>query len=233
MLSQWTDREKKLLVICCVLAIMLASMLLSSWLSKETSHQPEYVMESFPQPIIPEQGDGSQSDEAGQEREQKEEEKAEERVMVDIKGAVHKPYVYDMLAEDRVIDVINRAGGLLENASTDSINLAQKVFDGMVIYVPTIEEVKFQNGGEGFTFLSQPGSGHEIHGTSNSTGKININTASQTELETLPGIGPSRAKAIINYREEHGPFNKPEELMNVSGIGPKIFANLKDEIVVR
>lgn len=233
MLTDWTSREKKLLLTSCILALLLLSMLISSWLSKGATNEPEFVMESFQGKIMAEQVNGLRVADERIEIEESDKEKPVERVMVDIKGAVHKPYVYEMKADERVIDVILEAGGLLETASTDPINLAQKVFDGMVIYIPTKEEVASgEKVEQQVNWLAQPSSGHD-QGATTSSEKININTATQTELETLPGIGPSRAKAIISYREEHGPFVRPEELMNVSGIGSKIFANLKDEIVVR
>lgn len=120
---------------------------------------------------------------------------------------------------ERVIDVIERAGGFRENADSLQVNLSQRVHDEMVIYVPVQgENIPVS------TLLPAPA------GTSNN-GKININTASATELETLPGIGPQKAEAIIQYREENGPFQKAEDLMKVSGIGEKTFEKLKEHIV--
>lgn len=148
------------------------------------------------------------------------EEKKPSIFKVDIKGAVSRPGVYEVMEGERVIDVIERAGGFLENADSLQVNLSQRVHDEMVIYVPaqgeTIPVATFQ-----------PASS----GTNN--GKININTASATELQSLPGIGPQKAEAIIHYREENGPFQKVEDLMKVSGIGEKTFEKLKEHIVTR
>lgn len=233
MFVDWTSREKKLLIIICVLALLLFSLLVSSWLNKDHTQQTEFADQAFEQL---KQDDPAPFDQLN-ERSNAEPEVSRiaeiETILVDIKGAVQQPYVYQMQADERVIDVIDRAGGLLTTASTVSINLAQKVFDGMVIYIPTEEE--WQQSAEGLApnFISVPSQATSQQQGGFSSGKININTANAAELESLPGIGPSRSKAIISYREENGLFTKPEDLMNVSGIGPKIFANLKDDIDVR
>lgn len=157
---------------------------------------------------------------AGNESESKPVDEKEPQIFkVDVKGAVIRPGVYEVKEGERVIDVIERAGGFRENADSLQVNLSQRVHDEMVIYVPVQgENIPVS------TLLPAPA------GTSNN-GKININTASATELETLPGIGPQKAEAIIQYREENGPFQKAEDLMKVSGIGEKTFEKLKEHIV--
>lgn len=234
MQGQWSTRERKLIVIIVVLSILLISMLFSAWMKKEDSVKREFSRQSFEDSKDEQEEETVPAVTTIVQEEKAERGKSTESVMVDIKGAVDNPYVYDMNEEERVIDAISRAGGLLEEASTKHINLAQKVFDGMVIYIPTEEEVL--TGGEEQPVFDTSALnvilGH-TQDNSSSTGKININTATATELESLPGIGPSRAQAIITYREEKGAFTAPEDLMNVSGIGTKIFANLKDEIEVR
>lgn len=144
-------------------------------------------------------------------------------VLVDVKGAVNKPGVYEAEGEDRVIDMINKAGGLKESADEEKINFAIRVEDEMVIYVPEIgEELEQKNG---ITTA--------IGGTDQKDGKVNINTADDTELQTLTGIGPAKAAAIIDHREKNGPFKAIEDLKLISGIGEKSFEKLKEQIKVK
>lgn len=145
-------------------------------------------------------------------------------IMVDIKGAVHSPGVYQLEEGARLLDAVELAGGLVEEADSRSVNLAQQLTDQMMIYIPldgedipetvlSIEETKTEN---------------EI-----SQGAIiNINTADENTLTQLNGIGDKRARTIIDYREENGLFQSKEDIMNVSGIGEGIFANIEDEIIV-
>lgn len=146
----------------------------------------------------------------------------EEKIMVDVKGAVKNPGVYFARPGDRVIDVIEDAGGLLENADDHAINFAMKLTDEMVIYVPRKGEDYQGNGG-----MAVVASGGK------NDGKVNLNRADRSELETLPGIGPSKAEAIIEYRETKGPFKTIEDLKLVSGVGEKTFEKLKDKITVK
>jgi competence protein ComEA len=140
------------------------------------------------------------------------------RILIDVKGAVKKPGVYHASPDKRVIDIIELAGGLSESADTSGVNFAQKLQDEMIVYVPA-------KGGE---------AGGTASGTSvaSGNGKININRANETELQEIPGIGPSKAAAIIEYREKNGPFKKPEELKEISGIGDKTFEKLEGAITV-
>lgn len=143
-------------------------------------------------------------------------------ILVDVKGEVRSPGVYPGERGDRVIDMIEKAGGLTEEADPQAINFAMRITDEMAIYIPAIGEETIGN-------LVM-----ENAGVSGGTdGKVNINKASKEELETLSGIGPSKAQAIIEYREENGAFRTPEDLMSVSGIGEKTFEKLKDSITVR
>lgn len=138
-------------------------------------------------------------------------------VIVDVKGAVGKPGVYEVQVDSRVHDVILLAGDFLENADQTQVNLAQKVQDEMIINVPKIGEASETT---------------ENNSSSNGNEKIRINDATQEELETLPGIGPSKAEAIIQHREENGLFKSGEDLLQVSGIGEKTLENLLEHIQV-
>lgn len=152
-----------------------------------------------------------------------EDEEQEVIVLVDVKGAVNKPGVYEAEGEDRVIDMINKAGGLKESADEEKINFAIRVEDEMVIYVPERGEETEQEG----EIMMVMG------GTDQKDGKININTADDTELQTLTGIGPAKAAAIIDHREKNGPFKAIEDLKLISGIGEKSFEKLKEQIKVK
>lgn len=148
----------------------------------------------------------------------------QQNVIVDIKGAVKYPGVYELSSEERIIDVIELAGGYTEDANSKNINHAQKLQDEMVIYVPRMdeemEEVQFES------IVTSPE-------TNPSSNLVNINMANESELSTLPGIGPSKAQAIIAYRQEQGKFQTVDDLKNVTGIGDKTFEKLKEFITVK
>ncbi|WP_245799257.1 ComEA family DNA-binding protein [Virgibacillus siamensis] len=136
--------------------------------------------------------------------------------VVDVKGAVKKPGVYEVRIDSRVNDVISLAGGFTKGADQSVVNLAQKVQDEMIIVVP---KTGAQN-----TAAVQTVTGN--------TDKIRINFASEEEMETLNGIGPSKAAAIIQYRDEFGPFKTVEDLLEVPGIGEKTLENLRESIQI-
>lgn len=145
-----------------------------------------------------------------------------ELFMVDVKGEVHAPGVYELPTDGRVKDAIAMAEGLTDEANELAINFAQKVEDQMVIYVP------HEDDDSGLPENTTTGAGEASGAT-----VININTASEQELLTLSGIGQAKAQQIIQYREENGLFDTPEDLMNVSGFGEKSFETLKDSIKVK
>ncbi|NWQ40097.1 helix-hairpin-helix domain-containing protein [Bacillus sp. EB106-08-02-XG196] len=150
-----------------------------------------------------------------------------EIIMVDVKGQVAMPGVYSSNQGERVIDVIQRAGGLTENADESQVNFAEHVQDAMVIYIPA-------KGEEGVTISTGTSVNPSITGGgSGNQAKINLNKADETQLQNLPGIGPSKAAAITEYRETSGPFKSVEDLKNISGIGDKTFEKLKDLITVQ
>lgn len=174
----------------------------------------------------------------------KEEKAKEEEYKVDIKGAVITPGLYSLPKSSRVIDVINKAGGLKDNANTTPINLSLKIKDEMVIIIYTNEEV------ENFVKTKEKEARmikecNEFNNLRNDAcintksnketkveGKININTATKEELNTLPGIGSSKAKSIIEYREKVNGFKEIDELKKVEGIGEELFAKIKENIII-
>ena len=146
----------------------------------------------------------------------------EPTIWIHVSGAVVHEGLYELGESSRINDAIEAAGGLVDDATLADINLAQKLVDGQKVYVPH----------EGEVTQTQEGSDGSVSASNSATGLININTASQNELEQLSGIGPSTAEAIVKDREAHGAFASPEDIMRVSGIGPKKFEKIKDEICV-
>ena len=164
-------------------------------------------------------------------------EKAESRqvLVVYITGAVANPGVYELEVGGRLNDAVNMAGGLADGAAINYINLASTLKDGVHIHIPYVSEIEsgeaariVSNGAAGITEASNP-SGTE---KAPQIQLVNINTATATELETLPGVGPVIAKRIIDYREKYGAYKNIGELKNVSGIGDKTFEGLADRICV-
>ncbi len=139
---------------------------------------------------------------------------------VHVSGAVNQPAVYHLPQGSIVQDAVNAAGGPKSDADMSRINLAVELRDQQQVYVPL----------QGETSAPPVVSGGEAEGATG--GVININTATTTELETLPRIGPATAQKVIDYREANGPFGAIEEIQNVPGIGPATFEGLKDSITV-
>jgi competence protein ComEA len=142
-----------------------------------------------------------------------------------VSGAVAHPGMYELPQGSRVQDAIQAAGGALPQAMLESLNLAAPLEDGAQVYVLSENET----GPPGATTGGFPSRSGEVAAGS----LVNINTATQEELEGLPGIGPTRARAIIAYREEHGPFPDIEAIQEVEGIGEGIFEEIKGLITVR
>lgn len=196
--------------------------------------------------------------EVNEETEEQETIKTEEKIKVDIKGEVITPGVYELNIGDRVSDAIKTSGGLTKNADTTLINLSKNLKDEMVIIIYNKNEIEklkqeltttktvieyiekectcpdtindaciYENNKEN---NSENSSEKTVEETQNT--KISINTAPQEELENIPGIGASKAKAIIKYREENGGFKTIEEIINVSGIGESTFEKFKDYITI-
>ena len=183
-------------------------------------------------------------------------------IHVDIKGAVKNPGVYELDNNLLIIDAINKAGGLTKTAYTDNINLSKQLIDNMVIYIYTKSEYKKLNTKNAANVVCQtkveevdecidkgmsiikteekpvenvvdvtPKDNNVDNNNTEST-LININTATEAELMSLTGIGESKAKAIISYRQENGNFATIEDIKNVTGIGDSIFEKIKNDITV-
>ena len=178
------------------------------------------------------------------------------KVSVDIKGAVTNPGVYEIENDKKVIDVINLAGGLKDEANTSLINLAKQVTNEMVIIIYTEKEIEEATKNESSSLvkpidttcncpkitndacISQQKDTASTKNDTTSQNKdttdtlININTATQEELQTISGVGESKAKAIIEYRSTNGNFETIEDIKNVSGIGDSLYEKIKDHITV-
>ena len=149
-------------------------------------------------------------------------------VLVDIKGAVKKPGVYKLSSSSIVNDVIVLAGGLNKNASTDDINLSKAVYNEMVIYVSTKEEIKNKNN----STVIQSNNDSNIDNECVPSNKVNINTATLNELQNINGIGEAKAQKILEYRNTNGSFKSIEDIKNVSGIGEAFYEKIKGYITV-
>ena len=162
-------------------------------------------------------------------------------IYVDVCGAVANPGVFQLAAGSRVFQAIEAAGGYLPEAALTCVNRAGVLTDGQQLYILTQEEMERQGLDPAEMAGASDGQMNGSAGTGQNTGiaaqaqqdnRININTADETQLTTLTGIGATRAQAIIAYRQENGPFAAIEEIMNVQGIKEGTFAKIKDEIVV-
>lgn len=204
-------KEYKIIVICASLGLVLGGFFLLNPArqtpAKESDLQTEVAAIS------------KDSTDEKEDKNQKEEVVEQDLITVDVKGAVKSPGIYDLPVGSRVNDAVQKAGGLIDNADSKSINLAQKISDEALVYVPTKEEAANQES------------------YSNATGnkeskKVNLNKASLEELKQVKGLGAKRAQDIIDHRESNGKFKSVDELKKVSGIGAKTIEKLKEYVTV-
>lgn len=167
---------------------------------------------------------------------------------VHVCGAVKRPGVYELAAGCRVYEAVQAAGGFAADADQNYVNQAQVLEDGVKLVIPTGEETaalkaQGEDGGSAGTAQAQSGAAAELgiiggagagqeSSSGTADGKININTATEAELCNIPGIGATRAAAIAAYRESHGGFQKPEDIMKVNGIKEGMYEKIKDSISV-
>lgn len=152
----------------------------------------------------------------------------ENKIVIHITGEVEEEGVIELEKGARISDAIEEAGGTTEEADLSNVNLAYSLSDGQKVKIPNINE----KDEEIIVVEEKAGDNIIIEGNKSKEEKININKAAQTEIETLPGIGPSTALKIITYRNEHGKFKNIEDIKNVSGIGGSKFENIKEYICV-
>lgn len=155
-----------------------------------------------------------------------------ENIIVHVSGAVNKEGIVELKNNSRIIDAIDKAGGLKDEADITNINLAYIIEDGMKIHIPSKEEKESTIIVESNIDSGTVEQSNEIKSNNNQKLKININTATKTDLETLPGIGESTALKIIEYRKEKGKFKLIEDIKQVNGIGENKFNKIKELITV-
>ena len=207
-------KEYKIIVICASLGLVLGGFFLlkpvAQTPAKESNLQTEVTTVSK---------DSASEKEEKSQKSETEEVVEKDLITVDVKGAVKSPGIYDLPVGSRINDAVQKAGGLTDNADSKSINLAQRISDEALVYVPTKEEATSQE---------MPSS------TSNSkeNKKVNLNKASLEELKQVKGLGAKRAQDIIDHRDSNGKFKSVDELKKVSGIGAKTLEKLKEYVTV-
>ena len=212
-MMDWLHKNKKFLIIVLGGVLLLLLFRYYPLLMQKNEEDDYFQQDEF----------FAAGEEMTEEATSNEEEHQVDLMLVDVKGAVKNPGVYEASEGDRVNDIINKAGGILQNGEKNAVNFAMKVTDEMIIYVPYIgEETEAANG---------EGSSNQASVSSND-GLININKASETDLLQLPGVGPSKATAIIEYREQNGGFSAKEDMKNISGIGEKTYGKLEPFITI-
>lgn len=200
------NKQKIILTIITIIIIFIIGIFL---ITKDKSVENEYQ-----QYIIDENEDVKEKD------------IEKEKIKIHVIGEVQNIGVIELDEGARISDIIEAAGGSTENADLSKVNLAYEVEDGQKVYIPSINDERVEQ------YVTN-GSGEGIIEEETKKGLVNINTATQTELETLPGIGPSTALKIITYREENGKFKSIEDIKNIPGIGDSKFENIKDFIYVK
>ncbi len=207
-MNGFIEKYRNLLIILAVISvisIVFAGKLLNS--KEEDNFEPIQDVEEVPPVVVDNEPEEPRT------------------IYADIKGEVNKPGVYELIFGERVKDAVVKAGGFTENADEKQVNLALKVTDEMIIYIPKIGEEPPNS-----TITPQ-----ETTATNGGTSKnkLNLNTSSSQELTELPGIGPAKAEAIVEYRETNKQFKTIDDLKEISGIGEKTFEKLKDLITVQ
>ena len=207
-------KEYKIIVICAGLGLVLGGFFLlkpvAQTPAKESNLQTEVTTVSK---------DSASEKEEKSQKSETEEVVEKDLITVDVKGAVKSPGIYDLPVGSRINDAVQKAGGLTDNADSKSINLAQKISDEALVYVPTKEEATSQ----------------EAHSNASNTKenkKVNLNKASLEELKQVKGLGGKRAQDIIDHRETNGKFKSVDDLKKVSGIGAKTVEKLKEYVTV-
>lgn len=206
-------KEYKIIVICAGLGLLVGGF----FLLKPAPQTP--VQETNLQAEVTAVSKDSVSEKEVR-KEEKEEPLEQDLITVDVKGAVKSPGIYDLPVGSRVNDAVQKAGGLTDQADSKSLNLAQKVSDEALVYVPTKGEEASQQSGSVAT------------SSTSKEKKVNLNKASLEELKQVKGLGGKRAQDIIDHRETNGKFKSVDELKKVSGIGAKTIEKLKDYVTV-
>ena len=207
-------KEYKIIVICAGLGLVLGGFFLLKPVAQTTAKESNLQTE-----VTTVSKDSASEKEEKSQKSETEEVVEKDLITVDVKGAVKSPGIYDLPVGSRINDAVQKAGGLTDNADSKSINLAQRISDEALVYVPTKEEATSQ----------------EAHSNASNTKenkKVNLNKASLEELKQVKGLGGKRAQDIIDHRETNGKFKSVDDLKKVSGIGAKTVEKLKEYVTV-
>lgn len=217
---------KKQIIILSILAIFLISFIIYYIYQRNTASDVDLVGNIL---------ENETEETVSEDTETQEEEVS--TILIHVTGCVTSPGLVTLEEGSRIADAIQKSGGATENADLSQVNLAYTLEDGQKIYIPSYEDTKQKE--QPLEVLSEDAGDNvivedmESTSSTSKTGKVNINTASQTELETIPGVGPSTALKIITYRKENGPFSSIEDIQNVKGIGEAKYAEMKDSICIK
>ena len=225
-METWIEKIKEYKLFLGLVAVGLVMGGVFLFWPKQPPQAPETVisqLEMVDQEASPKEDTSLPS--SSQQRSEEKTDSSQEKIMVDVKGAVRQAGVYELPVGSRVYDAVQKAGGMTDEANSQSVNLAQKLEDESIVYVA-------KNGEEVAPVASASGSGTTGGEKQSKDGKVNLNTATEAELQTISGIGQKRAQDIIAYREEKGKFQSVDELRNVSGIGQKTLEKLKEHVTV-
>ncbi len=199
-------KNKNLIIICVCFIILVLGIFYASF--KDKLVDEEYTFEDD---VI----------------ETKEEKVVEEvKIIIHVAGEVNNPGIISLKQGSRIIDAIESAGGLTEDADISNVNLAYELEDAQKIYIPSIYDLEE-------IAVIQKNSENILSSGVKKNSKVNINKANEGELQNLTGIGLSIAKRIVQYRNENGNFKNLEDIKNVSGIGDSKYENIKDEICIK
>lgn len=208
------------LICICVLCVIIIFLLLSNFNNQQdiVQHKGDNIEHFASNNLHSNQTKSSNKDKSTDARQTT-------TVFVDLKGAVKRPDLYEMKSTDRVKQLLEKAG-VQRDADLSQINLSEKLVDQKLIYIPKKGEVSQPN-------LSKSLNENNVNKSAKTENtKINLNLATESELQNVPGIGSSKAKAIIEYRNENGAFTTVEDLKKVNGIGVKTFEKLREYFIV-
>ena len=224
-METWIEKIKEYKLFLGLAAVGLVMGGIFLFWPKQPPQGPETVisqLEMVDQEISPKEETSLPS--SSQQRSEEKTDSSQEKIMVDVKGAVRQAGVYELPVGSRVYDAVQKAGGMTDEANSQSVNLAQKLEDESIVYVA--------KDGEEIAPIASASAGTTSGEKQSKDGKVNLNTATEAELQTISGIGQKRAQDIIAYREEKGKFQSVDELKNVSGIGQKTLEKLKEHVTV-
>lgn len=227
------DNKKKIIIIVAIILVLFIAYLIYEIISQPSSEIDFNILLDGTE--NGEEMNKSENFVDNETEEVSETAEIEEEIVVHITGEVKKEGVIYLKKGARIVDAIKEAGGETKEADLSQVNLAYELQDGQKIYIPNKNEKVSQYiiSTNGETIDSNgANTGNESTSTSKEGAKVNINTATQNELDGLPGIGTALAQRIIDFREENGNFKSIEDIQNVKGIGDSKFEEIKDKIVV-